>query len=95
MPFVFSALKFLRSSPASRNVMARKVTTGTSLKEPKPINSFGRTKKLKLASDLVGAAVWWGVLWYLWDKYDTLTSDYYPDPRAWMRYKQQQIIQDE
>lgn len=51
--------------------------------------SFANSKKLKLATEIFGAGIWWCVLWYLWDQYDTLAADYFPDPRAWMRYKKQ------
>lgn len=90
MPLVLSVVKLLGRAPTRNAVpIKRRFTTTTGLKEVEAADTFSDSKKLRLAAEVVGAGVWWWVLWYLWDQYDTLATDYCPDPRSWLRYKQQ------
>ncbi|KAI8119864.1 mitochondrial, NADH dehydrogenase [ubiquinone] 1 beta subcomplex subunit 2 [Lucilia cuprina] len=42
------------------------------------------SKATQIGAELVGAAMWWWVLWHLWHEYEHITGEFpYPDAAKW------------
>ncbi|KAM7362213.1 NADH dehydrogenase [ubiquinone] 1 beta subcomplex subunit 2, mitochondrial-like [Cochliomyia hominivorax] len=42
------------------------------------------SKSTKIGAELVGAVMWWWVLWHLWHEFEHITGEFpYPDSAKW------------